>query len=230
MTNTTIPPLTEADVRALGFTRFGREREDDRGGSLAHRDGEAFYMQRAVAFWSVDPEYGNMRNVLCEAPPNWRTFRAGCSPSLIGNTDLNVLLWRVSDLPADRLALLFNHVTIAPVLAGLKAQAESTVKNLSETKVTPGDWAGNAPTEPDDDPLMFAMGPDPRTPAPTKRRPLVVGDRVMSVYRDSHAIRVVKDVLAMLSPHGYPAVAVALDDGTVTRDDGVYLILPREGE
>lgn len=182
MTDTTIPPLTEADVKALGFTPFGFERDDRMGGVLAHRDGEAFYMQRAAAFWSVDPEYGNMRLELCEAPPNWRTFRDGCLPGLIGGTYTHVLLWRVSDLPPDRLERLFNHDTIAPELAGLKAQAESTVKNLSETKVTPGDWAGNAPTEP--------------------RRPLIVGDRVAWFDKGDVCEGKVTRCRAVLDSHG----------------------------
>lgn len=218
MTDTTIPPLTEADVKALGFTRFGREREDDMGGSLAHKDGEAYYMQRTAAFWSIDPEYGNMRNVLCGDGSNgktWREFREGCEPRLIVDTG-DVFLWRVSDLPADRLERMFNHDQIAPVLAGLKAQAESTVKNISETKVTPGDWAGNAPTEP---------------PAPTKRRPLVVGDRVNLGGMDA-TITAVRHVQEW---NGKVMAQVSTQDPAVEQhhwvcESRVDLILPREGE
>lgn len=214
----TIPPLTEADVKALGFIRFGREREDDMGGSLAHKDGEAFYMQRAGAFWSVDPEYGNMRNVLCEAPPNWRDWRAGCIPLLhYTGRPRDVYVWRVSALPADRLERLFNHDTIAPVLAGLKAQAEAldiadhpVTKNRWETKVTPGDWAGNAPTEPS---------------APTKRRPLVVGDRILGAHSGTVEVT---ELGRFQFPDGqiFPCVYAG---GTWYREDSAYLILPREG-
>lgn len=178
----TILPLTEADVRAFGYTPFGYERDDRMGAVLAHRDGEAFYLCRRGAFWSIDPEYTNIRGVLCEEPPNWRQFRAGCEYAFMlsqnemdGGND--VLGWRVSDLPVERAERLGNYHTIAPVLAGLKAQAEvGDLKDIANHPITKNRWeTKNVDPKPVVEDLALPYEP---VPEPAYRNPLKVGDRV----------------------------------------------------
>lgn len=191
----TILPLTEADVRALGYTPFGYERDDRMGSVLAHKDGEAFYLCRRGAFWSLDPEYSNMRGVLCEEPPNWRTFRDGCLYTFglcadYGHESYDVLVWRVSDLPVERAERLGNYHTIAPVLAGLKAQAEMTRKEdwpsgYEEEVIAAmplgGPLTGEHKVGSYGVPIGDGIEHAPTAPAP--RRPLKVGDKVITWKR-----------------------------------------------
>ena len=162
-----------------------------------------------------------MRNVLCEAPPNWRMFRVGCRPydfaQWVGYDEShNVLLWRVSDLPADRVERLFNHDQIAPVLAGLKAQAEPTLTDAEQRDVI----------------AAMPLQAFPLQPAPTKRRPLVVGDLVMTTDGRSEFVGAVRMGIhpdgtreQFISPRGAP-------DGWWKPVSTYVLVdaVPREGE
>lgn len=185
----TILPLAEADVLALGYTPFGFSRDDRMGEALAHKDGEAFYLCRRGAFWSLDPEYSNMRGVLCEEPPNWRHFRGGCGFYGVlysrpeGSSETDVFVWRVSYLPVERAERLGNYHTIAPVLAGLKAQAEvGDGKDIANHPITKNRWVTK---NEDPKPVVKDLALPYAPPAPAPRRPLKVGDKVIAWKRGS---------------------------------------------
>lgn len=115
-------PLTADDLKAHGFLAISYERDDRMGAVLARdcrpyvygfddtRCGAICYVQRHGAFWSVDPEYGNHREILRNVAVH-DVLNAGGDV----HESNRMRVWYATELAPDVLAKCFN-ATMVPVL------------------------------------------------------------------------------------------------------------------
>lgn len=124
--NASPQPLTDADCRALGLTPLSRERDDDMGARWVRTSkGKVAICQRREAFYSRDPEYGNLRSAL--TPLGWPPS-PHLLPSLVLRSDgmAEVLCWLTSDIPPEMLAKCFNADQIPAWEAATDWQPDAT--------------------------------------------------------------------------------------------------------